>query len=972
MAELLTELDERSALATTGPGQRWAGPAVVLLLAGARRLRQVPGLSRVLDEGPAAGIYAICLDDHRTRLPVECGAVLQLPGREARPGTGPVVFGVQLGIGELRLDGVSGAWAERLGRALAPLREATPDPGRAGVPEVARLVDLLDVDPAEPAALAAHWRRGAGSTVAVIGATADGPYAVDLRSDGPHVLIGGTTGAGKSELLQTLITSLAANNSPQQLGFVLVDYKGGAAFQQCAELPHTLGLVTDLDPQLTERALSSLRAELRRREELLRTAGAKDVEEYARCRPGASFPRLVLVVDEFRMLAQEQPAFLDGVLRIAALGRSLGVHLVLATQRPAGVVSADIAANVNLRIALRVRDRADSEDVIDAPDAAEIGTASPGRAYARSGAQPLVLFQTARVAGPRTPGGSDATVRTVTVADLGELGELDRGAAPVDTEDTDLRAIVAAAREASRRLGLPPVPSPWLPPLPEIVTLAELASGRSGWRVPYAVVDRPEQQAQETLAWDLEHDGHLLVVGGLRSGRSSCLRTLAGSAACRFTAAEVHVHGIDGGTGALLPLSRLPHAGVLAGADDVARGVRLVDRLLEEVAARQAAMSAAGLAAVAEQYARLDDGCRQPYLVLLLDGWESISAAWEQVEHGRPIDALLQLMRDGASVGLRVVVSGDRGLLLSRMASLARDRLVLRLADPGDLLLAGVAPGAVPVHQPPGRGLRLPGQTEVQVALLASDPSPAAQVAALAEIAGRAAVVTAGAGHQSGPLHIEPLPPLVTATELTDTAGQARRGWALVGAGGDTAQAVGLDVAGTSVTVAGPRRSGRTTALGTMARWLAEHGTDVVLLTGGPSPLEELGRLECVRGVVPATEPGSVQALLERHPACCVLVDDVERIADSAAEDLVVQWFREAERAGGGLVVAGSSPDLAAMFRGLTVVSRRSAQGVLLCPGSPTDGDLLGVRVSPTPGVPRPGRGLLVRRGAAVPVQVAV
>jgi S-DNA-T family DNA segregation ATPase FtsK/SpoIIIE len=286
--ELLRELDDRTAVAGRGGGQPWAGPSLVVLIAGARRLRPVPGLARVLDEGPAVGIYAICLDEHRNRLPVECRAVLQLPDPEAGPGTYPVLLGVHPAIGDVRLDGVSGPWAEQLGRALAPLRDATPDPGGLDVPDHARLVDLLEIDPADPAALAHRWQTGAGSTAAVVGATADGPYVVDLRRDGPHVLIGGTTGSGKSELVQTLIASLAVANSPQQLGFVLVDYKGGAAFQHCAELPHTLGLVTDLDPQLTERALASLRAELRRREQLLQAAGATDVDEY---RPRRGHPR---------------------------------------------------------------------------------------------------------------------------------------------------------------------------------------------------------------------------------------------------------------------------------------------------------------------------------------------------------------------------------------------------------------------------------------------------------------------------------------------------------------------------------------------------------------------------------------------------------------------------------------------------------------------------------------------------------
>ncbi len=215
----------------------------------------------------------------------------------------------------------------------------------------------------------ARWRVQPRSTSALLGVAAAGPYTVDLRRDGPHVLVGGTTGSGKSELLQTLIASLALGNRPDEMVFVLVDYKGGSAFKECALLPHTAGLVTDLDGHLTARALASLEAELRRRERLLQHLGAKDIEDYQATAGAADarLPRLLLVIDEFKALAEELPAFLDGLVRIAAVGRSLGIHLVLATQRPGGIVSSDIKANVNLRIALRVRDAVDSTDVIDAP-----------------------------------------------------------------------------------------------------------------------------------------------------------------------------------------------------------------------------------------------------------------------------------------------------------------------------------------------------------------------------------------------------------------------------------------------------------------------------------------------------------------------------------------------------------------------------------------------------------------------------
>lgn len=250
-------------------------------------------------------------------------------------------------------------------------------------------------------ALAHLWARSPRSTVFPIGVNGAGPLVLDLVRDGPHALVGGTTGSGKSELLLSLVASLAAVNRPDELAFLLVDYKGGAAFAECADLPHVVGVVTDLDAALTERAMTSLDAELKRRERLLGEHGCRDLTAYhARKRPGdPALRRLVLVVDEYRALAEELPSFVAGLVRVASLGRSLGIHLVVATQRPAGVVTADMRANLGLRIALRVRDVVDSLDVLEAPDAARIHECTPGRAFLRSAATELAQFQCALVTG---------------------------------------------------------------------------------------------------------------------------------------------------------------------------------------------------------------------------------------------------------------------------------------------------------------------------------------------------------------------------------------------------------------------------------------------------------------------------------------------------------------------------------------------------------------------------------------------
>jgi S-DNA-T family DNA segregation ATPase FtsK/SpoIIIE len=239
----------------------------------------------------------------------------------------------------------------------------------------------------DPDAIAASWAAAAPDTSpeTVIGTAPDGVVTVDLVRDGPHALVAGTTGSGKSELLRSLVVGLAATLSPDHVTFVLFDYKGGAAFDACAPLPHVVGVVTDLDGRMTERALRSLRAELTRREHLLRDCGVADLTALRAEAGRPVVPRLVVVVDEFAAMAVEHADLLHALIGIAQRGRSLGVHLVLATQRPAGVVSDDIRANTNLRIALRLTDPTDSLDVVGDPAAAALSRQHRGRALMRLG-----------------------------------------------------------------------------------------------------------------------------------------------------------------------------------------------------------------------------------------------------------------------------------------------------------------------------------------------------------------------------------------------------------------------------------------------------------------------------------------------------------------------------------------------------------------------------------------------------------
>ncbi|MGA9749904.1 MAG: FtsK/SpoIIIE domain-containing protein, partial [Nocardioides sp.] len=574
-------------------------PDVLVVLDGARRLRTLPAVVDLLRRGPAVGIMLLCIEEEVRQLPEECRAVVACAAGEVR-----IQESASDGTDGIVPDLVEVPWCETVARAISPLRDTTPEEEATGLPGSARLLEDIALDPPTPEAIAPRWANGRTTDV-VVGAGYDGPFRLDLRRDGPHALIAGTTGSGKSEFLQTLVASLSVANRPDELTFVLVDYKGGSAFKDCARLPHTVGMVTDLDNHLVGRALVSLGAELRRREHLLAAPGAKDLEDYwalQRSQPDLpAIPRLVLVIDEFASMVAELPDFVNGLVSIAQRGRSLGIHLVLATQRPSGVVSADIRANTNLRISLRVTDENDSRDVIDAPDAARIQKNQPGRAFVRSGASTLMPFQSGRVGG-RSPdaeaGPKKADEPLAWAVPWAEVG-LPAPARPksesvqTDEADTDLSAVVDAIASLNASLGIPAQHRPWLDALPDLVEIDDLPAlpaddGPERLAAAWALEDLPALQEQRPKTFELGRDGHLYVIGGPRSGRSTAMRTLAGALADQVGVRDLHVYGLDCGNGSLLGLSNLPHTGAVVSRTQVDRASRLLSRLVSVVEERQA------------------------------------------------------------------------------------------------------------------------------------------------------------------------------------------------------------------------------------------------------------------------------------------------------------------------------------------------------------------------------------------------
>ncbi|MFF3564001.1 FtsK/SpoIIIE domain-containing protein [Streptomyces sp. NPDC002574] len=993
VGELVSQIESRKRAIGADRNAGFREADVLVIADGARRLRDVPGMVQVLTEGPGVRVFSVCLDEQERLLPEEStGVVLAAGGRLTvkRPGTPDVPA--------VRADQVAAQWCEQLARALAPLRDVSPEHD-AGLPQRVRLLDLLGQEPPSAEALLEGWRNRPASTSFVLGSGFDGPLSLDLVQDGPHGLVAGTTGSGKSELLQTFVASLAAANRPDELTFVLVDYKGGSAFKECAHLPHTLGMVTDLDAHLVERALESLGAELRRREQVLAAADAKDHPEYRAKRAAdpslAPLPRLLLVIDEFATLVREVPEFVPGLISIAQRGRSLGIHLILATQRPAGVVTGDIRANTNLRIALRVTDQTESQDIIDTRDAGDISPATPGRALIRRGPKSAEPFQTAWVGAerprPRAEGTPEPEAGARKAVRAGELSwdGLGRPAvlpaepaaaavAPQSPAPTDLQELVAEIRAAADGLeDFTPQASPWLPPLQDALVLDDLdafGSAREGrLLIPYALEDVPQLQQRRVAVADLSSFGHLYVIGSPRSGRTQVLRTLAGSAARKASSADVHLYGIDAGGGGLAALTALPHCGAVVSRHDMERLGRLLRRLNQELTNRQDLAQQHNATGIAELRRLLPAAERPAHILLLVDGWDSLSVILDEHDHGQLVQEVIRLVREGAGAGIHVVATSERSLLGGRMAAHNDHKLLLRQGDRSDYQAVGLMPGKIPSHIPPGRGWHVLTGTETQVAQLAPGGGTE-QAEALRSIGETARKRDARVPQARRPFQIASLPRSVEFAETYDKVPAASRRplWGLLGVGGDSGEPVGADLAGSSSVfgVLGPAGSGRSNALASLAVSLLAGGTSLVVLTPRESPLRALARHATARVLTePDPSADDVRAALDALPGPrVVMVDDADLLMNPAADKLLKEIAVSGRDQGLGLVYAASADGLQGGLSGWTVSAKRARRGLLLGPKTLSEGDLIGVRLpqSVVRSVAHPGRGWTAGPGGTV------
>ncbi|MFG3267119.1 MULTISPECIES: type VII secretion protein EccCa [Streptomyces] len=939
-------------------------------------------------------------------------------------------------------DALSYESAEVLARQLAPLRMASG--GDDDEPLLANLefTDLLSLGDAASVDPLRTWRpRSMAERLRVpIGVGEDGrPVMLDLKEAaqegmGPHGLCVGATGSGKSELLRTLVLGLAVTHSSETLNFVLADFKGGATFAGMAQMPHVAAVITNLADDLTlvDRMGDSIRGELNRRQEMLRDAGNyANIHDYEKARaagaPLQPIPSLVLVIDEFSELLTAKPDFIEMFVQIGRIGRSLGVHLLLASQRLEEGRLRGLETYLSYRIGLRTFSAAESRAALGVPDAYTLPNV-PGSGFLKFGTDEMLRFKAAYVSGvyrstpQRAAGGgplpldrqpvlftaAEVPVRYVPVPQqrpAGDDPEVDEALA-----DTVLDVIVRrleAQGPAAHQVWLPPLDSP--PSLDSLLPGLTAVPGRGltqpGYEgagrlvVPVGLVDKPFEQRRDALWVDFSGAaGHMQILGGPQSGKSTLLRSLISSFALTHTPHEVQFYGLDFGGGGMASLAGLPHVGGVASRLDPERVRRTVAEVYGVLNRREEYFRSAGIPSITEFRARRARGeisvTDQPWgdVFLVIDGWGNFRADYEALDQ-----VIHEIAARGLGYGIHLVLTASRSMeVRAALKDHLMNRLELRLGDTMDSEVDRKAAANVPTGVP-GRGLS-PQKLHFMAAVpridgLASDTDLADATQALSAEVSR---------HWEAPgaPEVRLLPREFPAAQLPSGDRFPQRGVAF-SLDENNLEPVFLDFEQDPFfLVFGESESGKSNLLRLLIKQLTERyaGDDCkffvvdnrrsLLGATPPSHLAEYipmsnamdHHMSALADLMKRRSPTAdvtAQQLRDRSwwrgPTVFVVIDDYDLVATSSGNPLagLTELLPFARDVGVRFIVARSTAGAgrASYEAFMQRIKELGAQGVVLA-GDPGEGDLLGgVRPRPMPA----GRGIFVSRRRGKPlVQVGL
>ena len=582
-------------------------------------------------------------------------------------------------------DQVDAGKLDFIGRQLAPLKIKSSF-SQFSLPKSITLNQMYQIKRVEEIDLRSRWlanRTYMGMSVP-IGARAGGElFNLDMHETGfgPHGLVAGTTGSGKSELLQSIIISLAMNYHPHDVVFVLIDYKGGGMADAFKGVPHLVGTITNLGGNQTTRALISIKSELQRRQRIFSDHGVNNIDKYQKLfhNGGASIPipHLIMIADEFAELKAEQPDFMKELVSAARVGRSLGVHLILATQKPSGIVDDQIWSNSKFKICLKVQDTGDSRDVIKREDAAYIK--EPGRAYIQVGNDEVFeMFQSAYAGADYDPlsESKQSKNKEKNVYKIALNGRSDK-IYPLHEEKiakielpSQLKSMADHIIQTAKSMSLSALPGPWPPPLEETLFLDDILDFTSGfdyengvWKNPagllpelkpvVGIYDNPREQIQDKLSFDFVTDGNLFIYGMPGSGKTVFLQTLCLSLAHSMSPQEVSIYVMDFGGGAFRHMESLPHIGGVMTVEEEYRLNQFIIFIFRMIDERKKAF----LNARVDNFAQFKEKSKQemPAVFILLDNHTALAEVYDNIA-----EQMLSLARDGFKYGIYVVATATQ------------------------------------------------------------------------------------------------------------------------------------------------------------------------------------------------------------------------------------------------------------------------------------------------------------------------
>ena len=622
---------------------------------------------------------------------------------------------------------------EAISRGLAPLKHIQQL--KSSIPDSVTFLEMYQAETFNDLKVLSRWESHAPyqSLAVPIGLRGkDDLVYLNLheKAHGPHGLIAGTTGSGKSETIQSYILSLAVNFHPHDVAFLLIDYKGGGMANLFKDLPHLLGTITNLDGAQSMRALASINAEIHRRERLFGQYGVNHINQYQKkFKLGEAtepLPHLFLISDEFAELKVNQPDFIKELVSIARVGRSLGVHLILATQKPSGVVDDQIWSNSRFKLALKVADRGDSMEMLRTADAAEI--TQTGRAYLQVGNNEVYeLFQTAWSGADYQPEKDQLGIEDHTIYLINELGQyevLNQDLSGLDMAEeikevpTELDVIVQEINHLHQQEGISAVAQPWLPPLKERITLDELDKvvpieawqKRTAPSVLIGVADIPQAQKQEAVAIDLSKDGNILLYGSPGTGKTTFLQTAAMDLARKQSPENLTMYLLDFGTNGLAPLTQLPHVAdslLLDQTEKIQKFIRIINRELDR---RKKLLSEHGIGTIALY--REVTGKQEPTMVILMDSYESMK---DEPYETDLFKLFMRISREGLSIGVHLIITASRqNNLRAQLYSNFKHQLTLPQNDISEVRgIVGATPLAATMEDIKGRALMKRDEVDV-------------------------------------------------------------------------------------------------------------------------------------------------------------------------------------------------------------------------------------------------------------------